>query len=591
MKLVRGSNRERVTAADAEELRRAGTLVEDDRRERPRWFDGRFLAARDLIREQQYFLTREADLGRAAGSGVAAGLEVSVGGEPREVLVGAGHGVTPTGELVLLERSLTLDLADIPRAEQLSGKFGLGRIPLPPMRSRTGLFVLALRPVEFTDNPVGAYPTSITGERTVEDGDIIEASAVILVPWHDDGGTESLELRRGRAARTVFVDQESRGLPSDVLPLAMIALENNSVAWIDVPMLRRDLGADRNDLPGLGLAPRALRYAHVLQHQGHLTDVTRVRGQRGFAAASVFPALPPAGPLPVGAVDPGDFSQSYFPASVEVDFSIIPEDELPALVEEALALPALDLTASEESLDSTAVLILAPVPRSEWRAVLARLQNVTRRVRPAAPNRVASRKPLEALMRLRPLRPLPAPLDRGTPSDAEWQRLARLETLWYVRRRNLAYREDVTGSVQRLAGREVSISEARLREFERLGLREVVDRTLERATPGARTEIEHLLSSSRLADSRALTAATLGELSRAERLDLATVLKTESAVTSPETGRGLVRLDEEGLTEEPDRIERILNDREWRILDREARIAERGNLSGLRDFLRRGGGG
>lgn len=194
-------------------------------------------------------------------------------------------------------------------------------------------------------------------------------------------------------------------------------------------------------------------------------------------------------------------------------------------------------------------------------------------------------------MRLRPSRPLPATLDPGTPSDAEWQRLARLGTLWFVRRRNLAYREDVTGSLQRLAGREASLTDARLREFERLGLREVVDRTLERATPGARTEIEHLLSSSRLADSRALTAAALGELSRAERLDLATVLKTESAVTSPEAGRGLARLDEEGLTEEPARIARILNDREWRVLDREARIAERGNLSELRDFLRRGGGG
>ncbi len=589
MKLVRGSNRERVTAGDAEALRRAGALVEDDRRERPRWFDGRFLAARDLIREQQYFLTREADLGKAAGSGVAVGLGVSIGAGPREVAIGAGHGVTPTGELVLLERSLTLNLADVPRAEQLSGKFGLGRIPLPPMRSRTGLFVLALRPVEFTDNPVGAYPTSITGERTVEDGDIIEASAIILVPWHDDGGTDSLELRRGRAARTVFVDQESRGVPSDVLPLAMIALENNAVTWIDVAMLRRDLGADRNDLPGLGLAPRALRYAHVLQHQVHLADVLNARGRGGFAADSVFPALPPAGPLPPGAIDPGDFSHSYFPASVEVDFSIIPEDELPALVEEALALPALDLTASEESLDSTSVLILAPVPRSEWRAVLARLQNVTRRVRPSAPNRLAARKPLEALMRLRPLRPLPAPLDPGTPSDAEWQRLARLDTLWYVRRRNLAHREDVTGSVQRLAGREASLSDARLREFERLGLREVVNRTLERATPGARTEIEHLLSSSRLADSRALTAAALGELSRAERLDLAAVLKTESAITAPETGRGLVRLDEEGLTEEPEQIERILNDQEWRVLDREARISERDNLSNLRDFLRGGG--
>ena len=74
------------------------------------------------------------------------------------------------------------------------------------MRSRTGLFVLALRPVEFTANPIGAYPTSITGQRTVEDGDVIEATAIVLVPWTDDGATDALDARRGRAARAIFVE-------------------------------------------------------------------------------------------------------------------------------------------------------------------------------------------------------------------------------------------------------------------------------------------------------------------------------------------------------------------------------------------------
>ena len=180
--LVRGSSREPIAADLAAELRRTGVLVDDSRRERPRWFDGRFLSARDLVREQQYFLAREAELGRASGSGVAAGLEVRPGDEAGALVIEAGHGVTPAGELVLLERPLDLDLSDIPRAERLSGAFGLGRIPHPPMRGRTGLFAHALRPVEFTANPVGAYPTSITEERTVEDGDVIEGTAVVLVP-------------------------------------------------------------------------------------------------------------------------------------------------------------------------------------------------------------------------------------------------------------------------------------------------------------------------------------------------------------------------------------------------------------------------
>lgn len=457
MNLTQGTNREHVAAEDVALLRRAGALIVDPRRERPRWFDGRFLAARDLIREQQYILTREADLGQAAGSGVAEGLWVTEGVEPQSLVIGSGHGITPSGELVLLEGPVTLRLTDIPQAEQLSAQFCLGRIPQPPLRTRTGLFVLALRPVEFTANPIGAYPTSITGQRTVEDGDVIEATAIVLVPWQDDGAADALDARRGRAARAIFIAGVERGVSANVLPLCMLALSNNTIVWLDVPMVRRELGADRGDLPGLGFAPRALRLAHLLQHQGHLADVAATMGGRGFPAASVFLALPPVGPLPPGiiVINPVDltFTQSYFPAEVDVDFSILPEDELPALVEEALALPGLDLTATPETLESSAVLVLAPVPRNEWRAVVARLTTLTRAVRPAAPNLVAARKPLEILQRLRLPRVVGIPIDPTNPSDAEWQRLAGL-SLWYVRRRNLAYREDLTGLLVDLNGED-----------------------------------------------------------------------------------------------------------------------------------------
>ena len=174
-------------------------------------------------------------------------------------------------------------------------------------------------------------------------------------------------------------------------------------------------------------------------------------GARAFPAASRFSALPSAGRLPPGAINAADFTQSYFPAEVDADFSIIPEDELPALIEDALALPPIDLTLPGEALDSTAVAILAPVPRNEWRAVSTRLTTRVRPLRPAAPNLVAQRKPLETLLRLRPLVPiLPLP-DPADPSDAEWQRLARLPNLWFVRRRQLAYRDDLAGTSLRFA--------------------------------------------------------------------------------------------------------------------------------------------
>lgn len=573
MNLTQGTNREHLSADLVEKLRRAGVLLEDARRERPRWFDGRFLAARDLIREQQYFLTREADLGQAAGSGVAVGLTVSPGGDPQSLTIDSGHGVTPSGQLVLLERDITLRLTDIPLAEQLSAKFGLGRLPVPPPISRTGLFVLALRPVEFTANPVGAYPTSLTGSRTVEDGDIIEATAIVLVPWQDNGAADSLNARRSRAARAIFVDGVERGVSANVLPLAMLALSGNTIVWIDGPMVRRELGADRNDLPGLGFAPRALRLAYLLQHQNHLADeLANLRGQ-SFPAASRFAALPPTGPLPPGVINPVDFTQSYFPPEVDVDFSIIPEDELPTLVEEALALPPIDLEAAPETLESTAVLVLAPVPRNQWREVVARLQTMTRAVKPAAPNLVAARKPLEILQRLRLPRTVITPLDPTSPSDAEWQRLARLTNLWFVRRRNIAYREDVSGTAVRLAGREAG-EEILANRLASLGLRENFDELLTRATPAARAELTNLLSSPRFTDSPALTAVALGEFSRASTLDQAAALRAASTVTADKTGTGLTRLEATtDIASNSEALIQLANTPDWQTLDTAASVA------------------
>jgi hypothetical protein len=580
MPLTDGAAREQIAPQDVAALRTAGVLIADPRRERPRYFDGRFLAARDLIRDQQYFLVREADLGQAAGSGVATGLQVEPGDAAQTLTISPGHGVTPAGELVLLPREASVQLANIPMAEQLSARFGLSRLPQPPLRSRTGLFVLALRPVEFTANPIGAYPTSITGQRTVEDGDVIEATAVVLVPWQDDGAADALEARRGRAARAIFVQGMERGVSANVLPLAMLALQNNTVVWIDEAMVRRELGADRADLPGLGFSPRALRLAHVLQHQGHLADVVRLTGGRPFPAASQFPALPSAGPLPPGVINPLDFTQSYFPAEIDVDVSIVPEDELPAVIEEALALPPIDLTAPPETLDSAAVAILAPVPRNEWRAVAARLATRVRVVRPAAPNLVAQRKPLEILLRLRPPRPPVLALDPTDPSDAEWQRLARLPTLWFVRRRNLARRDDLVGTAVRFGGIDERLLFDRVRQrLDRLGLGPRFDALIARASPRATAEVTHLLASPRFADSPALTAAALGELAErsaaAEALDHATTLAVAATLSAPGAGEGLVRLERSatGATLPQDTLRRIAEGENRFELDRRLRTA------------------
>ncbi len=579
--LLRGSGREPIALEEAGALRRSGALVDDARRERPRYFDGRFLAARDLIRDQQYFLAREADLGRASGAGVASGLQVRRGSTPSTLLIAPGQGITPAGELVLLPRELTLNLANIALAEQLSARFGLGRVPAVAPRSRTGLFVLALRPVEYTANPVGAYPTALTGPRTVEDGDVVEATAVTLVPWHDDGAADQLNLRRARAARAIFALGGGSGVSASVLPLAMLALDGNALVWLDEAMVRRELGADRGDLPGLGLAPRGLRLAHLMQHTNHLDDVVRESGGRSFPAATQFQVLPPAGPLPPGIIDTSNFTQRYFPSEVDADFSIVPEDELPALVEEAMALPPIDLLDSEATLDRTAVLVLAPVPRAEWRAVAQRLADRPRPLRPAPPNLVAQRKPLEVLMRLR--LPLPAPLP--TPADSEWVRLARLPRLWYVRRRNLAYRDDLAGTPLPVAGaNEVEAVADLRRRVDTLGLTASLDRVLARATPAAASRVLDMLAAPRVASSATVTAATIGALAARSvpaepgsggearpTLDQATVFGVAADLAQAGTGDGLRRLEASaGATPDAATLQRIASNDAWRTLDRAA---------------------
>jgi hypothetical protein len=384
---TRGPAREPIDRDELDRMQRA--VVADGRRTRPMYFDGRFLAARDLTREQQYFLARQADLGRAGGAGVVYGLMVDRVEAPGSLRIDAGHGVTPAGEMVTLPTPMVVNLLDIPTIQRLDATFGLIQIPREPARNRTGLFVVALRPIEFTANPIASYPTTVTGTRGAEDGDIVEGVAVTLIPYPDAGADQGAEQRRARVAYEVFVDRGGRGVGASVLPLAMVAVNRGTVQWVDPFLVRREVGADHGDVLGLGFAPRALREAHLLQYEHHLRDVLALRaaGNRGwrFAASDHFQAIPPAGRMPAAAIDPRDFTQVFFPPEVDVELSVVPEDEIVALLDESLLLPPIDLTLSARELESTSVLALIPVPRSTYRTLSARLGAAPVRALPPPP--------------------------------------------------------------------------------------------------------------------------------------------------------------------------------------------------------------
>jgi len=446
--LTRGESRELLDAENAELGRSRGWLVEDPRRTRPRYEDGRFLTARDLTRDQQYFLTRQADLGQLTGGGVMAGLEVALIEATRRIRVGAGHGLTPAGELVAVRQTVEVDLNDLPRVQNLEATFGLDTRALPPLRTQSGCFVLALRPVEFTANPVALYPTSVSGERRLEDGDIIEATAITLIPFPGERMRDAALQARARLAKQVFIGEPLGGLPAGALPIAVVGVDRGVVRWVDQDLVRREASVD-GALSLSSLGRRSVREAYFRQYLRHLADVLRDRGAAGLderiTATDYFEALPPVGALPVASVEvrEREIVQWFLPSEMTVELTLLPRDELPGLVNEALALPPIDLGAGPDALEAIPMLIVAPIERSEFQRLALQLQGVTsitparRAVRP-----VARVRPVDVLnaLRLRRLAPAPAdpvPIDLGPWSTALTSLQQGGGSLLFVRRRQL----------------------------------------------------------------------------------------------------------------------------------------------------------
>ena len=561
---VLGAARVRIDAAEVEQLANSNALILDSSRTRPLYFDGRFLTAADLTRDQQYVNARQADLARAGGFGVVHGLGVSIVGDGsgRRLRIDAGHGVTPAGEAVLLSAAREFDLADVASVERLDASFGLRRQPAAPLRNRSGVFVLALRPVEFSATPTASYPTSLNGTRGVQDGDIVEAVAVSLIPYNDNGVAERFDARRARIAREIFVDGSTRGIPQEALPLAMLALERGVLQWLDVFLVRREVGSESPLQQALGAPPRATREAWLLQYTQHLDAVLAARASAGqgrrFAASSYFNALPPAGPLPAEAIEIGGSAdaalQYFFPASVDVELSFVPSDEIAALVEDSLHLPPLDLTATEDELDSTAVLVLVPVARPKLRELKAALSTATRTLKPAAPGLLAKRKPLELLQLVR--RPLPVALPVApAPDQAAWPQAladalaANGGRLWYLRRRNLAYRSELAGSALPLAGDDIRIESLLDARLGALKLAGTLSRLRKSATSSANAEITTLLGNARVSASDLLLQSAVNDLKLAsgedETLDQARVLALGQRYGDKKLGEGLNALTRE----------------------------------------------
>jgi len=557
----------------------SSALVLDGMRVRPRYFDGRFLTGTDLTRDQDYVAQRQADLARATGTGVVAGLQVSlvdaVGS--RVVRIEAGHGITPAGDLVMLTNARQVLLDDLPASERLDAALGLRARPAQPLTRRTGLFILALRPVEFTANPISAYPTKVTGPREAQDGDIIEATAITVIPYPDNAGAASLDEARRTVARALFVETATRGLPQEALPLAMLALDRGVIRWLDMAMVRRETGADTPLQVSIGARPRAPAEAHVLQYDQHLADVLASRAFAGvsapFAASQYFATLPPAGRLPANTITSDDFgfNQLFFPPAMKVDISFVPGDEIAALVDESLALPAIDLLAPAADLDNTGVVVLMPVTRQRLADLSARLDSLKRSATNTAAQTAARRLPVDLLTNMLQRRALvnaparsAAETAVATASDAAlaaWQAAWRDAAAaippdgtgqpplaWFVRRRTVATLSSLAGVAVVVTGNDTALATAINNRLTATGLTARVQALRGRATPFAAARLAAFLGAPRILGSDLLLMAAVKAIESAAGTTATTpvtetmVLTAASAFADPLLGEGLDRL-------------------------------------------------
>jgi len=447
-----GPARLSLTERDADTIRRleeGDVLVADERRSRSSYFDGRFLAARDLTREQTYALVRQADLSRAGGSGVVRGLDVRLLG-PTTLQIAAGTGVTGTGELVTLVSPRNIAIPNIPDLQRLDLSSGVATLQGDNPAKRNGVFVLGLRPVEYSKRPITAYPTSVFGKRSQENGDIQEAVALVLAPLQLEGPAfNDMAMRRAELARKVFFETGTATVSPELLPLAMLQLDGGVVRWLDPYLARREVAAERSRVLGISLASRALREAHLLQYDAQLREVLAARlsaGKPRFAATEVFSVLPAVGRMPAAAIDTAEFTQFWFPPQMSVELAVVHEQELAALLEQQLSLPPLDLRGEAEDLDHTRVQVL--IPLSSAAIGQLRLATSPRRLAALVPQLITRRQPREILAGLLRQQAVfsgivgvsTAAETRQQAIDAAWKQALALNTsgfLWYVRARTL----------------------------------------------------------------------------------------------------------------------------------------------------------
>jgi hypothetical protein len=230
---------------------------------------------------------------------------------------------------------------------------------------------------------------------------------------------------------------------------------------------------------------------------------------------------------------------------MDVEVAIVPEDEVPAVIEESMLLPPIDLNAAEDTLESTSIMVLVPVKRHEVVPFDRRLNSLSVKLNVETINPLHV-KPLARIYGLRSKLPgysEPVALDVDI-DEANWRELiARYRTLWYVRRRNLNYKEEVVGESIRVLTDEFDDETDMRRRFREVDLYNRFTHLKTRGSAAADLAMVKLLSSPKFIESKSLLMGAMRELEAVERLDEKAVVEIAERFNVKDTGEGTKRVE------------------------------------------------
>lgn len=299
----------------------------------PHFVNGRLLTASDLQAEQAAMLGRLDQLGKAAGCGVVAGLEVSPAAGANRLRVSGGLGVTRSGHCVRLgEQGAELSLLIAPDLKELGenpGRFQDCGLERTVTGITQGAYVLTARPVSRLEGsaPVKSMRGNLSTCESKWEVDGAEFHAILLAGFKGQGdpternllahwcfGSDGLR-RLPLAPFDVGLDDYLKLLPPNLpgltdcdLPLAVFTWTATGLGILDTWAARRRV---THAYPAatwdamVSDARVADGQARFLQFQEQLENVRANDKPPTVGATKYFRYLPPVGFVPVTL--PGQF--------------------------------------------------------------------------------------------------------------------------------------------------------------------------------------------------------------------------------------------------------------------------------------------